>query len=41
MVEISFFVVNLAKIMKFLVNISDSDEFSTLKILCMIDNFGV
>lgn len=41
MVEISFFVVNLAKIMKFLVNISDSDEFSTLKILFMIDNFGV
>ena len=41
MVEISFFVVNLAKIMKFLVNISDIDEFSTLKILCMIDNFGV
>lgn len=41
MVEISFFVVNLAKIMKFMVNISDSDEFSTLKIPCMIDNFGV
>lgn len=41
MVKISFFVVNLAKIMKFMVNISDCDEFSTLKILCMIDNFGV
>lgn len=41
MVEISFFVVNLSKIMKFLVKKSDSDEFSTLKILCMIDNFGV
>lgn len=41
MVEISFFVVNLTKIIKFLVNISDSDEISTLKILCMIDNFGV